>query len=153
MNIESSAGDSEVDNSLDQWVVLSLDSHEYALPVQSVIEVLRMVALRPLPEAPPFLAGLLNLRGQGIVVLDLLKRLGLLAKEPDLNSQILILQTKNGPLGLIADEVREIITLPRSALEPAGNLSGTSPMVKALAHFGERLILVLDLDRLRSGEW
>src|SRR6516165_6066785 len=96
MNIESSAGASDVENSLDQWVVLSLDSHEYALPVQSVIEVLRMATLRPLPEAPPFIAGLLNLRGQGIVVLDLLKRLGLPAKEPDLNSQIVIVETKNG---------------------------------------------------------
>ena len=142
-----------MDNPLDQWVVLSLDSSEYALPVQSVIEVLRMVALRPLPEAPPFLAGLLNLRGQGIVVLDLRKRLGLSDKEADLDSQIVIVETKNGPLGLIADEVREIIPLPQSALESAGNLAGTSPMVTALAHFGERLILVLDLDRLVSGEW
>jgi len=153
LNTENPAGASAVDNSLDQRVVLSLDSHEYALPVHNVIEVLRMVALRPLPEAPPFLAGLLNLRGQGIVVLDLRKRLGLPAKEPDLDSQIVIVETKNGPLGLIADEVREIITLPRSALEPAGNLAGTSPMVTAPAHFGERLILVLDLDRLVSGEW
>jgi len=141
-----------VDNSLDQWVILSLDSHEYALPVQSVIEVLRMATLRPLPEAPPFIAGLLNLRGQGIVVLDLRKRLGLSDKEADLDSQIVIVETNNGPLGLIADEVREIIPLPQSALESAGNLAGTSPMVTALAHFGERLILVLDLDRLRSGD-
>ena len=141
-----------MDNTLDQWVVLSLDSSEYALPVHNVIEVLRMAALRPLPEAPPFIAGLLNLRGQGIVVVDLRKRLDLPPKEPDLTSQIVIVKTKKEPLGLIADEVREIITLPRSALEPAGNLSGTSPMVTALAHFGERLILALDLDRLRSGE-
>src|SRR5262249_59623694 len=99
----------------------SLDSHEYAVPVQNVIEVLRMAALRPLPEAPPFIAGLLNLRGRGIVVLDLRKRLGLPAKEPDPTSQIVIVKTKNEPLGLTADEVREIITLPRSAFELAGN--------------------------------
>ena len=141
-----------MDNSLDQWVILSLDAHEYALPVHNVIEVVRMAAVRPLPEAPPFVAGLLNLRGRGIVVLDLRKRLGWPAKEPELDSQIVIIQSSNGPLGLIGDEVIDIITLPRSALEPAGNLSGTSSIVPAVAHCGERLILVLDLDRLVSGE-
>jgi len=138
------------ENSLDQWVVLRLDCGEFALPVCHVLEVLRMVAIQSLPEAPPWVAGILNLRGRGIMVMDLRQRLGLPAKEPDLHSQIVIVDTREGTLGLIADEVIDIITLSRSAFKPAEQLSGVSPLFTALAHAGERLILVLDLDRLTS---
>jgi purine-binding chemotaxis protein CheW len=139
------------DSSLDQWVVLRLDDHEYALAVQQVVEVLRMVALQPLPEAPPYIAGVLNLRGNGIVVMDLRKRLGLPAKAPDLQTQIVIVDSRGEPLGLIADEVIDIITLPRTALKPAEELSGVSSLLFAgLVHAEDRLILVLDLDRLNG---
>jgi purine-binding chemotaxis protein CheW len=118
--------------------------------VQSVAEVLRMVALMPMPEAPMWIAGVLNLRGKGIVVMDLRKRLSLPARPADLSTQIVIVQTNGELLGLIADEVVEIITLPRSALKPANRLAGASPMFAALAHAGSRLILVLDLVRLTN---
>jgi purine-binding chemotaxis protein CheW len=55
-------------DSLNQWLVLSLERREYALPVKHVVEVLRMVAVTPMPEAPAWIAGVLNLRGKGIVV-------------------------------------------------------------------------------------
>jgi purine-binding chemotaxis protein CheW len=137
-------------NTLDQWVVLCLDNREYALPVRKVIEVLRMVAVTPLPEGPAWMAGILNLRGKGIVVMDLRKRLGLPARAPDLNTHILILETKGEPLGLIADQVVDIIALPPGALKPADKLPGASPMFASLAHAGERLILVFDLERLEE---
>jgi purine-binding chemotaxis protein CheW len=133
---------------LKQWVVLRLDSAEYALPVASVIEVLRMVALRPLPEAPAWVAGLLNLRGTAIVVLDLRQRLGLPPRPPDLNTPIVVLQTAGEPLGLIADEVVEIVALPPEGLKPADHLPGSGDLFAALAHAGERVLLVLRLDRL-----
>ena len=137
-------------NAPNQWVVLRLESREYGLPVQHVVEVLRIVAVTPLPEAPTWIAGLLNLRGKGIVVMDLRRRLGLPTRAPDLTTQIVIVETRGEPLGLIADEVVEIITLAPSCLKSADKLSGASPMFAALAQAGERLILVLDLDRLAS---
>jgi purine-binding chemotaxis protein CheW len=139
------------ENVLDQWVVLRVDGREFALPVHQVVEVLRMVAIQPLSETPPWIAGVLNLRGTGIAVLDLRQRLGLSAKAADLHSQIVIVNINETPLGLIADEVIDIITLPRSALKPADRLAGASPLFTALAHAGERLIFVLDLERL-TGE-
>jgi purine-binding chemotaxis protein CheW len=139
------------DKALDQWVVLRLDGHEYALPVERVMEVLRMAAIRPLPEAPPWIAGVLNVRGQGIVVMHLRQRLGLPAREPDLHSQIVIVDSRNEKLGVIVDRVIDTITLPRSALMPAEKLTGALPLFAFLVHAGERSILVLDLDRLAPG--
>jgi len=83
--------------------------------------------------------------------MDLRKRLGLPAKAPDLQTQIVIVDSRGEPLGLIADEVIDIITLPRTALKPAEELSGVSSLLFAgLVHAEDRLILVLDLDRLNG---
>jgi purine-binding chemotaxis protein CheW len=137
--------------SLDQWVVLCLENHEYALPVRNVVEVLRMVAVSPMPEAPPWIAGLLNLRGKGLIVMDLRRRLGLPPRGLDPGAHIVVLQTAAEPLGLVVDEVVEIIALPRQALKPAERFAGASPLLAAVAHAGERLILILDLERLGDG--
>lgn len=135
-------------NSLGQWIILRLQDRAYALPVESVVEVLRMVAVTPLPEAPAWIAGVLNLRGQGVVVMDLRRRLGLPIHGPDLNSHIVVVEANGEPLGLIADEVVEVLALPRDALKPADRLPGASQLFAALAQSGERLIPVFDLERL-----
>src|SRR5260370_871800 len=101
-----------------------------------------MVAVTPMPEAPAWAARVLNLRGKGIVVMDLRSRLGLPTRAPDLNTQIVIVDSKGELLGLIVDEVVDIIALPSAALKPAERLAGASPMFAALAHAGERMILV-----------
>jgi purine-binding chemotaxis protein CheW len=137
-------------NPLDQWVVLRIQNTEYALPVRSVVEVLRMVALAAMPEAPPWIAGLLNLRGKGILVMNLRQRLGLPALAPDLNTPIVVLEACGEPFGLIADEVVEIVALSRDAFKPVEQLPGSSGLLTAIAHAGERLILILDVDRLGS---
>jgi purine-binding chemotaxis protein CheW len=130
------------------WLILRLENREYAVSVLQVIEVVRMVALAPLPEAPAWVAGALNLRGKGVVVLDLRARLGLPPRPPDLDTLIVIVATSREPLALLADEVVEILELPDEALKPSDRLAGASPLFTALAEAGERLILVLDLDRL-----
>jgi purine-binding chemotaxis protein CheW len=137
-------------NPLDQWVILRIQNSEYALPVGRVIEVLRMVALAPVPEAPRWIAGVLNLRGKGVLVMDLRQRLGRLAPAPGFNTPIVVLQTSAEPLGLIADEVLEIMALRREALKPVEQLPGTTGMLAAIDHAGERLILILDVDRLAN---
>src|SRR5205809_736795 len=135
-------------NTLGQWVILGLENRTYALPVASVVEVLRMVAVTPLPEAPAWIAGVLNLRGQGVVVMDLRQRLGLPARGPNLDAHIVVIEANGEPLGLIADEVLEVLALPSDALKPADRLPGASQLFAALAQSGERLIPVFDLERL-----
>jgi purine-binding chemotaxis protein CheW len=134
-----------------QWLVLCLDDREYALAVANVVEVLRMVAVTPLAEAPAWIAGVINLRGKGIVVADLRARLGLPLRAPDLDMHIVVVEAGGEPFGLIADDVVEILALPRAALSPADRLPGTPPLFAALAHAGERLIPVFDLERLVRG--
>ncbi|MCX6027835.1 MAG: chemotaxis protein CheW [Chloroflexi bacterium] len=138
-------------SALTQWLVFRLQAHDYALPIGEVAEVLRMVALTPVPESPVWLSGMANLRGRAIPVIDLRRRLGLPPEAPGLSTPIIVTHATGRPVGLIADSVSEVITLPADAFEPPDALAGPGRAVSWLAHAGERLILVLDLPRLTAG--
>ncbi|HEY1331025.1 MAG TPA: chemotaxis protein CheW, partial [Actinomycetota bacterium] len=128
-------------------VVVRLD-REYALPAEHVLEVVRMVAVTPLPEAPPWLAGVINLRGRVVPLIDLRIRLGLPPVEHGLTTAILILQAGGTIVGLIADVVTEMLEVGTDAIEPPGELAGLNSPVSELARAGDRLILILDAARL-----
>jgi purine-binding chemotaxis protein CheW len=133
-------------------VVLRLEGRDFALRVTDVVEVLRMVAYVPVPGAPPPLTGLINVRGRTIPLVDLRLRLGLAARASGLETRIVVVSGPGGrPLGLLADEVVEAITLPRASIEPPDELSGPEHLLSAVARAGARVIPVLDPDRLGAG--
>jgi purine-binding chemotaxis protein CheW len=130
------------------WVVLRLSERECALPVSDVVEVLRMVALTPVPESPSWVVGLLNLRGRGVVVTDLKGRLGLAVQEPDLSSVIVVVRSGGREVGLIADEVIDVLDVPVDRIERPDALIAGSHLITSVAHLGDRTILAIDLPRL-----
>jgi purine-binding chemotaxis protein CheW len=133
-------------------IVVRLAGGDYALPADDVDEVLRMVALTPLPESPRWLAGMLNLRGAATPVVDLRLRLDVPAAEWGLTTPILVVRPGWAPVGLIADEVTGMESLPVEPLVPTGPGTETTPLVRALARSGSgRLIPVLDLAAVCAG--
>jgi purine-binding chemotaxis protein CheW len=137
--------------SLQQFVVFRLNAREYALPISQTVEVLRMVALTPLPEAPTWLPGLINLRGRIIPVMELRARLGFRPRVPDLDTAILVAHADGHMLGLITDAVIEILTLPPASLAPPDLLSSAPQTVAGVARVDDRLIVILDLQTLCAG--
>lgn len=141
---------SHPNESVQQFVVFRLHTHEYALPMSQTVEVLRMVALTPLPEAPAWLPGLINLRGRVIPVMELRARLGLQSRVPDLDTAILVMHSDGHMLGLITDAVIEILTLQPESLAPPDPLSSAPQTVAGVARVDDRLIVILDLQMLRA---
>jgi len=131
-----------------QWLTFRLGGGEYALAVADVREVLSMVALAQVPEAPPWLVGMLNLRGWVVPVLDLRLRLGLPARPIGLDTPVIVAQCVNRPVGLIVDEVTEVLTLAADALSAPDALAGEAHPILAVARTADRLILLLDLQRI-----
>lgn len=131
-----------------QFVVLRLGDREYGLPAGAVVQVLRMVAIRPVPEAPAWISGVINLRGRMTPMMDLRTRLGLPAETPGLSAHIVILRSNDATLGLVVDAVLEVLELEEDAVEPPGEAAGRSGVISAVARFNDRLILVLEVDRL-----
>lgn len=128
-----------------QWVLARLEGLDYAVPVADVVEVLRLVALTPLPDSPPWMLGMLNMRGRGVPVLDLRRRLGLTPIEFGLDAAIVVVENAGRTVGLLVDEVAEVVEIADESLEPpAGSRGG----LKAISYSGTRTILMLDLPYL-----
>jgi chemotaxis signal transduction protein len=92
-------------------VVFQVEGRSYALPLEQVVEVLRMVAVTPLPEAPPWVAGVVNLRGTLIPMIDLRPRLGMARTEVDPSHVFVVAQARGRTVGVLADEVQDVVQL------------------------------------------
>jgi purine-binding chemotaxis protein CheW len=125
-----------------------LAGQEHALPVGDVVEVVRMAAVTPLPEASPWVGGVLNYRGRVIPVVDARARFGMPRRAPDLSTPIVVVRADDLAAGVVVDEAVDVVTLPGAAVRPPDRLGAESPAVSAVARQGERLILVLDAARL-----
>jgi purine-binding chemotaxis protein CheW len=132
-------------------LILRMQGHEHALPVDDVVEVLRMVAATPLPDAPPWVSGVINLRGRVIPLVDLRSRLGAPGLEPDVSTPIVVVEADGATVGLVVDEVVEVLALPSEAMTLPGPVTAASTAVSGVARAGDRLILVLDWGRLCEG--
>lgn len=132
-------------------LVFRVEGRELALTVEEVVEVVRMVAPTPLPEAPPWVGGVINCRGQVVPLIDVRSRVGAPRREPDLSDAIIVVQTDEAVIGLVVDEVVEVLALRSGAVEPPGRVASTAPGVSGVAREGDRLILVLDQEHLCQG--
>ena len=131
-----------------QLVVFKIEKSEYALPVGNVAEILRMVAIAPVPESPAWLPGVINLRGRVIPVIDLRTRLALPRREATLNTPIIVAEHDGQMAGLVADSVTELLTVAADSVEPPDSRVGENNSVHAVARAGDRIILIFDLARL-----
>ena len=133
-------------------VVFELDDREFALPIEDIAEIVPMVLITPVPEVPPWVEGVINLRGRVIPVIDLRTRLGIEPRPHELNTPILIAEQGTKKLGLIADAVRDVIELDEDAFETpteAGvDETGHADAMSSVGRLGDRLIVVLDLTRV-----
>jgi purine-binding chemotaxis protein CheW len=128
-----------------------MDGHEHALPVEDIVEVLRMVAPTPLPDAPPWMSGVINVRGRVIPLVDLQRRLGGPRLEPEVSTSIIVVGAGREAAGLMVDEVVEVLALPSHAVTVPGPLTAAATAVSGVARHGDRLILVLDWGCLSQG--
>jgi len=128
-----------------QLLTFRLDEQEYALDIANVVQVVRMVAITPVPKAPEVVEGVINLRGKVIPVINLRKRCGLPTRPYGLNDHLLIARMDGRVMGLIVDMVSEMLTVPMSDLDSSAEI-GSQQMeyLTAVGRLGDRLLLVLD---------
>jgi purine-binding chemotaxis protein CheW len=135
-----------------QVACLRLEEGLYAVDIMRIREIIKLPKLAPLPRALPFVEGVINLRGTVIPVIDLRKRFGLPAVEHSDTSRLLILSIAGQSLGLIVDEVTEMITVPVRELKPPPRgvrLVGGEYMVGVFL-VREVPVMLLNIDALLS---
>jgi purine-binding chemotaxis protein CheW len=135
-----------------QVACLTMGDGLYAVDIMRIKEIIRLPRLSPLPRALPFVEGVINLRGSVVSVVDLRKRFGLPSAGNMESARLLILSVGGGELGLIVDDVTEMITISLGDLKPPPRgvrLLGCEYLVGVcLLH--EVPIMLLNIDALLS---
>ncbi len=140
-----------------QYVTLGVAEELFAAPVEKVQEILEMRSIARLPQAPAALLGMIDVRGQGVPVIDLRLTLGLAEAGDTENTRIIVLAIpgREGDLrlGLRADRVFEVTILDEDGLEPAPSVSGqwSGRCLAGIGRRNGRFVTVLDLERLLDG--
>ena len=131
------------DISAQQLVVFSLGSEEYALPIASVSEIIRYTEPRSVASDAAWIRGVIGLRGKIIPIFDLAARMGLQGSDP---GKIVIVETGTGQVGVMVDEVEEVLTVSTEQLEPVPTASVDS--IAAIAKIEDRLVILLNAEGL-----
>jgi purine-binding chemotaxis protein CheW len=130
-----------------QLVVFSLGSEEYALPIGAVHEIIRFSEPRSVASEVPWIRGVIGLRGKIIPIFDLAARLGLEPSEP---GKIVIVSSGAGQVGVMVDEVEEVLTVESAQLEEVPTAHGES--IEAIAKIDDRLVVLLNTSGLFARE-
>jgi purine-binding chemotaxis protein CheW len=135
-----------------QIVVFDLAGETYGADIHAVREIVRMQEITSIPQAPPAIEGVINLRGQVNPIMDLRKRFGLTASEETKDSRIVVVDIGEQEVGLIVDAVAEVNRIPAEAIEAPSSVV-TSPgtdYISGIAKFEGSMIILLDLDKVLS---
>ena len=120
---------------------------EFCVDVMSVREIRGWSPTTPLPHAPPYVRGVMNLRGAVLPVVDAAVRLGLPASEPTRRSVVVVVAIGRRLVGLLVDSVCEILVAPAGAVQPTPEVAGAVVgFVTGLLAADGRMIALLDLD-------
>ncbi|AQS48170.1 chemotaxis protein CheW [Thioclava sp. JM3] len=124
-----------------------LGEEEYSVDIMSVREIRGWTRATPLPHAPTFVRGVINLRGTVLPVVDLSVRLGMEPVAGDARNVIIVVQVGGQTAGLLVDAVSDILALPRSEMQPPPDLNAdiSQRYISALTIVEGRMIRILDL--------
>ncbi len=137
-----------------QIVVFELGDERYGLDIAAVYEIIRHQPITAVPQAPVYVKGVINLRGRIIPVVDLRDRFGMVQGELTKASRIVVAEASGTRVGLVVDGVSEVLMVPTDSIEPTPEVAAgvDASYQKGIAKLGDRLIILLELDGLFSGE-
>lgn len=137
-----------------RWVTFELDKETYCISVSDVREVLRFTEIAPVPGSPDYVVGIINLRGNVVTVIDTRNRFGLIPKEVDDATRIVIIEIDGQEVGILVDSVAEVVDLRMSAIEAAPNVGNeeTSRYIQGVTSRDGQLLILVDLNKLLSEE-
>lgn len=153
MSIQAAKGQ---DDPILQWVTFRLDNETYGINVMQVQEVLRYTEIAPVPGAPNYVLGIINLRGNVVTVIDTRERFGLPGADLNDNTRIVIIETEEQVVGILVDAVAEVVYLRQSEIEVAPNVGNedSAKFIQGVCHKNEELLILVELEKmLTSEEW
>ncbi|MBE6023939.1 MAG: purine-binding chemotaxis protein CheW [Cellulosilyticum sp.] len=137
-----------------QIVVFKLMGHEFGVDIKKVLEILNYESVRPVPDAPNYIDGIINVRGTVYLVFNLRKRLNMSPIEEIDGTKFILLYLKENKVGLLVDSVCEILSVQEEAIERAPQVIEKNKVscIDYIVKQDNRMIVVLNIDAILSGE-
>jgi purine-binding chemotaxis protein CheW len=144
------------DDPMLQWVTFRLEGETYGINVMQVQEVLRYTEIAPVPGAPSYVLGIINLRGNVVTVIDTRSRFGLHSGEITDQTRIVIIEADKHVIGILVDAVAEVVYLRQSEIETAPNVGNdeSAKFIQGVCHKNGQLLILVELAKMLSDvEW
>jgi purine-binding chemotaxis protein CheW len=140
-----------------QYVVFNMANEEYGIEITDLKEIIEVPDITSIPNAPDFIKGITDLRGEIVTVIDLKKRFNLheTAVSEDAKKRILVIKINDSTFGLLVDDVKEILKVPVDSVKKTPDLVTTkihSDYLKGVSTFNDRLILLLNVSKILDEE-
>jgi purine-binding chemotaxis protein CheW len=137
---------------LNKYVLFAIGAEEFGIEIGKIVEIVRAQTPTPLPDVPPYIEGVINLRGTVIPLIDLRKRMGVEA-HPE-KERIIIIKVHGEKIGILVDEVKEIVRIDEDKRsKPPSIVKGLKPeYLSFIGKISDRLVIILNIDKLLTSE-
>ena len=139
-----------------QWVTFQLEEETYGINVMQVREVLRYTEIAPVPGAPDYVLGIINLRGNVVTVIDTRSRFGLMEGEITDHTRIIVIESEHQVIGILVDSVAEVVYLRSSEIDttPSVGTDESAKFIQGVSNRDGKLLILVDLNKLLTDdEW
>lgn len=136
-----------------QLITFEIDAKMLAVDIMAVREIRAWSPTTPIPNAPPFVRGVVNLRGLVLPVIDLSERLGWGRVEPSERNVIIVVEIGGQMTGLIVGSVNDIVTVEQTAIQPPPAMGGADGenLLEGLVSVDDRMAMILKLGYMGAG--
>ncbi|MDR1157223.1 MAG: chemotaxis protein CheW [Oscillospiraceae bacterium] len=144
----------EEDGTRDRYLTFAVGDEDYGVEIAYVTEIINVQTITELPELPPYIRGIINLRGKIVPVMDVRIRFNKEPKEYTDRTCIIVVDIGDSGIGLIVDQVREVLEISAEQIVPPSESrsSGGNRYISGIAKTGEDIKLLIDIERLVSDE-
>ena len=142
----------------DKYLTFTLDDEDYGIGLLKVREIIGIMDITPLPHTPPYVKGIINLRGRIIPVVDLRQKFGLEWTEYTQRTCIIVVEvsSRSGPMqiGVVVDFVSEVLPIQAADIDPPPSIGGSvyTRYIQGIGKVKGRVKILLEIDQVLAGE-
>ncbi|RBP46784.1 chemotaxis protein CheW [Garciella nitratireducens] len=129
-----------------QIIIFHLQGQQYAIKTQQVEEISKLMDITPVPNAPDYIKGLINLRGNVISVMELSKLLQLQSEEDQKYQNIIITKITDEKIGLLVEEIYQVMEIEEDKIEKVRIEEKEQPGIKGIIQVGDQIVNLLELE-------
>jgi len=141
------------DTQENKFLTFVLGNEEYGIEIRYVTEIIGIQHVTCVPDLPEFVKGVINLRGKVIPVMDVRLRFHMQERKYDDRTCIIVINISDQPVGLIVDQVSEVLDIQKSEIEPPPKVKkdSSSLFVQGMGKVGDQVKILLNADKILYG--